>query len=220
MISVVIPVGPAPSHKRWLGDCLESIWAQTMAPGEVLLIDDMAGLDLADNRLRVYRNPWISGVAHSFNFGISLARCECIFMIGSDDIMYPKCLEECWKTYMVNKQVDGYYYTGIEYMDDRADKFQTAPCNSAMVTKGLWKMTGGFPIQSSAGANDCALISILMKHLPRVLIPVSGGIPLVKIRTHTEQFTSKPAYWQGVIMNIRDYLTKEWKPTQWGRYVP
>jgi glycosyltransferase involved in cell wall biosynthesis len=220
MISVVIPVGPAPGHTRWLKECLDSVWAQTMQPSEVLLIDDMANLDLADNRLRVHRNPWICGVAHSYNFGVSLARSECVFMIASDDLLYPKCLEECWRTYQVNNQKDAYYYVGVEYMDDRQDKFQTVPCNTAMVTKRLWKLTGGFPIQSSHGANDAALISIMIRHMSGLLIPVAHGTPLAKMRTHSDQFTSKPAYWQGIIMETRNHLTTEWKEPQWGRYIP
>lgn len=43
-ITIAIPVGPRPSHQRWLGEALESIRNQTQAPNEVLLIDDMAGL--------------------------------------------------------------------------------------------------------------------------------------------------------------------------------
>lgn len=47
-ITVLVPVGPSQANKRWLGECLASVAAQTRTADEVLLIDDMAGLAPAD----------------------------------------------------------------------------------------------------------------------------------------------------------------------------
>lgn len=47
-ITVVVPVGPFASNKRWLPECLESIKAQTRQPDELILIDDMADLGPGD----------------------------------------------------------------------------------------------------------------------------------------------------------------------------
>jgi glycosyltransferase involved in cell wall biosynthesis len=47
-ISVVIPVGPKPSHKQWLKECIDSVMNQTVLPQELLLIDDMGHINLRD----------------------------------------------------------------------------------------------------------------------------------------------------------------------------
>jgi glycosyltransferase involved in cell wall biosynthesis len=219
-ITVVIPVGPAPHHQQWLHECLDSMRAQTRQPNEVLLIDDMADLSPElvrhDAGWRVWRSPWRLDVPNAFNVGVGLARNDLVFMVGADDWLEPNCLELCITAWEKNKNRDAYYYVGVRYTDGRED--QTVPCNGAMVTKGLWRMTGGFPPESASGACDAALISILMKHHPRLLIPVADGVPLYNYRVHTESDTGvRGGSWQGVILPTRDILTRTWVQPHWGR---
>lgn len=47
-ISVVIPVGPDPIYLDYLPECLDSIYAQTYLPLDIVLVDDGANLDEAD----------------------------------------------------------------------------------------------------------------------------------------------------------------------------
>lgn len=47
-ISVCIPIGPKPSHKQWLKECIDSVMAQTVLPTELILIDDQAHINLRD----------------------------------------------------------------------------------------------------------------------------------------------------------------------------
>lgn len=217
MISVAIPVGPKPSHRRWLGECIDSVRHQTMPTDDILLIDDMAGLKPLDG-VRIWRAPWLLGVPGAFNAGVSLAHNQCVYMLGSDDWMEPQCLEECWRAYEANRRRDAYYYTGIRYTDGRADPVQTVPCNCAMVTKGLWRQTGGFPPETGTGACDAALISHLWGS--DLLVPVADGRPLLNYRVHPETDTAGRAAWQGVILASRDILTRNWTEPQWGRYEP
>lgn len=211
-----------------------SLAFQTRPPDEVLLIDDMHGLpnvfryDGGEDRETGYRSsypvrtwfsPWRLGVAHAFNMGIALAENELVFMLGADDRLLPNCLHEVWRVYEKLHRQDAYYWVGVEYSDDREEKHQFAPCGAAAVTKGLWRFTGGFPVEASTGASDSALVSILWKHHLELLVGV--GVerePLYWYRVHDQSDTASKGPWQGVILGTRDLVTAEWKEPAWGRY--
>ncbi len=227
-ITVAIPVGPEKHHQAYLEECLASVAEQTVKPDEVLLIDDMAGLPWRmdcrqgsfppqeDYVVNVWRSPWRLGVGQAFNFGVALAENDLVFMLGGDDKLLPRCLEECLAAYEKHHRTDRYYGVGVEYSDDREDQYLL--CNAAMVTKGFWKLTGGFPLESASGAPDAALISILsVNGLPSSVI-VNETEPLYWYRVHDECDTAQRGPWQGVIIETRDLLTKLWKPPAWGRY--
>lgn len=222
MITVAIPVGPRREDMRYLSECLESVHRQTKPPEEILLVDDMAGLHPEDfPDCRITRLPWRMGVPGAFNAGVACAKTDAVFMLGADDLLEPTCLAACWAAFEANKRQDAYYYIGITYSDDREDKTQTVPCNAAMVTKGLWRKTGGFAPEASAGANDAALISVLMVHMPEALVAVKNGEPLMTYRVHNQSLTGRRGQdWQGIILATRDRLTKEWQAPEWGRTAP
>lgn len=216
MITVAIPVGPYPANKRWLDEALYSVYEQTHRPDEVLIVDDMAGIEDNYYGTRVWYSPWRLGVAHAFNMGVALARNDLVFLMGSDDTLEPKCLERCIKEWEKNNKKDAYYYTGIRYMDN--DEKQGLACGYALVTKGLWRKTGGFPVESAVGAPDAAFVSILMVHHKGSLVQVAGGVPLVNYRRHNESDTAGRLPWQGAILETRDVLTNTWKKPEWPRY--
>lgn len=224
-VTVVIPVGPNEANKRWLGDCIKSVYNQTQRPDEVLIIADGCKVDHEippwinwskwTNNFRVWETPWQSGVAHAFNFGIGLARNELVFMLGSDDYLAPDCLEQCVNVWEKNKRQDAYYWVGVEYLDEREDKKQFLPCNAAMVTKEFWKWCGGFPPETASGAPDAALISMLWNpKYSKKLVGVNSNKPLYYVRTHPGSDTSKRGPWQGVILQTRDILTASFKPNE------
>jgi hypothetical protein len=237
-VTVSIPVGPFPANKRWVLDAVDSVRRQTVPAGEILLIDDMAGFDLGsfdhfpreddsgvvvidDKRhiltgCHVYAAPWRLGVAHAFNFGVALAANDLVFMLGSDDTLEPECIERCLAEWERQGQRDGYYYVALRYMD--TGEVQTVPCNAAMVTKGLWKATGGFAPESAIGAPDAAFISTLMVHSPSSLIPVTSAGALYWYRRHPDTDTAGRGLWQAPILEVRSRLTADWKPPAWGRY--
>ncbi len=227
-LAVVVPVGPFPANQRWLIPCLESIAAQTLKPAEVILVDDMAGLDemgcivtLQEAGIPVvcWRSPWRLGVAHAFNVGVSLAGTERALMLGSDDLLGPEALAACDAAWKKRPVPLGYYWLDVEYLD--TGEQQSVPCNAAMVTKALWRHTGGFPVESAVGAPDAALLSIMMgaKGKAGEIIRVPAARPQYFYRRHTETDTaSQQRNFGGVILPIRDALTRTWKSPQWGRY--
>ena len=210
-VTVVVPVGPSEANKRWLTECLSSVITQTYHVDEILLIDDGADLSEMDG-FRIWKTPWRSGVAHAFNFGVGLAKNDLVFMLGSDDYLHKDCIHYCVKAWERNRKLDAYYWVGVEYLDDRKDKTQFLPCGAAMVTKGFWEWSGGFPPETSTGASDAALISCLWgTRDSKKLVPVNEVRPLYYYRPHPESDTGKRAAWQGVILQTRDILTAEFK---------
>lgn len=159
-ITVTIPVGPYPENKRWLNECIESVKSQSVQPSEILIIDDQAHLRDIQG-VRIWKTPWLSGVPHAFNFGVALANNDLVFMLGSDDKLWPDCIKACWDVWQQEKDTRGYYYVGVQYS---TGEIQNTPCNAAMVHKDLWKATGGFPIESTIGMCDNMLFQIMVKH--------------------------------------------------------
>lgn len=216
-------MGPSAANRRWLFECLQSVKNQTRLPDEVLLVDDSGdkAVDLLFEpvrhmalpiNIRVWKSPWGLGVAHAFNCGVGEARHSLVFMLGSDDTLEPTCLEACYDEFMRTKDELAYYFVGVKYMD--TGELQTVPCHAAMVTKRLWMHTGGLPKEAATGASDAALISILMAHGPAAgrLRPVRDAAPLYNYRRHAETDTAGKAAWQGVILQTRDLVTREWQP--------
>jgi len=148
---------------------------------------------------------------------VALATYPLVMMLGADDQLKPDCLELVARTYEANNQADGYYWMGVEYNDGRPDQF--LPCGAAAVTQGLWRVSGGFPPQTSTGAADAALISLLSVHLPAMLVGVAvDHKPLYWYRVHGDSDTASLGTWQGVILSTRNLVTELWQPPAWGRY--
>lgn len=227
-ITVVIPVGPEKHHADYLDECLASLVTQTRQPDEVILIDDMHGLvpsfgsgsvdDSRGLRVQTWASPWRLGVAHAFNFGVALAENDLVFMLGADDVLAPTCLERCLSAYVDNQMADAYYWVDVEYNDGRT---QREPCGAAMVTKGLWRRTGGFPPEAASGASDAALISMLLGNdlADDLLIHVVSDKPLYGYRAHNQSDTAQRGPWQKIIIESRNLLTQQFKEPSWGRYV-
>ena len=230
---MTIPVGPNPTNKRWLDECIHSVLGQDCQADEILLIDDQAGLELTvqldenliqaaqtlwgdgerimnlPNKVRLWKTPWASGVAHAFNFGVALAHNDLVVMLGSDDLLQPWALSDLKKTYEKWNEPLGYYWFDVEYMDTA--ETQHLPCHGAAITKQLLKHTGGFPVESAIGQPDTMLISIMLAH-PEAgrLISVDSETPPYRYRRHAESDTgTRPPFPFSV---VRDILTERWTP--------
>lgn len=219
-ISVVIPVGPSEANKRWLAECLDSVRAQTHQAAQILLIDDQAGLTPYDvvGHADIWRTPWLSGVAHSFNFGVALASEWLVVLLGSDDLLAPHALADLAATWDHVKDPLGYYGMKVKYIDNREE--QDIPCGGAMVTKDLWRHTGGFPVQAAVGASDTMLLSIMMGNSPAAgniyRVPViNGDGPHYLYRRHPDTDTAvNYSRFESEITTIRDRLTRDWRPAR------
>jgi glycosyltransferase involved in cell wall biosynthesis len=213
-ITITIPVGPHLSNVRWLDACLASLDAQTVQPAEVLLIDDGANLKMRPYlhpALHIYTPPWRLGVAHAFNFGVALAENEAVIMLGSDDLLFPEAVELAYAAYLGYGDPLGYLYFGVQYSDGG---MQNYPCNAALVTKELWKLTGGFPVEGAIGGCDTLLISRMMVaggelgHLLSIHDAVGG--PLYWCRRHPETETERGrGLWSPIVAQVRNLLIAE-----------
>lgn len=241
-VTVLIPVGPYEVYKRWLGECLESVKAQTMQPSEFLIVDDMADIKFSELRplwdrsvvcnredfqgrrfltehkvdvATLWLAPWRIGDVGAFNCGVALAKNDLVFLLSCDDTLEPDCIEQCYAEWTANKQRDAYYWVANHYMDGQPD--QALPFSAGMVTKGLWRETGGFPVEATGCGGDAALHSILLTYLPDRLVKVAGGRPLYNVRVHAESETAKAGPWLGIMGEVRGLLTKQWQSPKWGR---
>jgi glycosyltransferase involved in cell wall biosynthesis len=223
-VSVVVPIGPSEANKRWLDECVLSVSNQTWNRPDkggvhLTVVDDMADASLhmipSDLAYSVWKSPWYLGVAHAFNIGVAVSPTELVFMLGSDDWLEPECIEACVEEYNA-KHGDPYAYfsVGVRYLD--TGETQDLACHAAMVSKSLWRRTGGLPIQASTGASDAALLSIMLGNYPRAgrIWKVADGKPLYNYRRHNETDTASKGAWQGVILETRHLVTLEWKPRQ------
>lgn len=224
MITVAIPVGPNPKACRWLDEAIGSVLAQS-TPCNLLILDDMHGVGdphcpaINWNRTRIWRSPWRLGVAHAFNFCVALAPDDEVLMLGADDTLEPDAVEvymkaSSWDSPEVRDHT--YYSLPVRYMVD--DHVQFEPCNAAVVSKGLWRSTGGFPVESASGAPDAAFLSQIWNSTTFMIKSIADR-PLYNYRSHPDTDTASKGPWQGVILETRNLLTELFTPyPHWGRY--
>jgi len=216
MITVCMPVGPQSYYKRYVQEAIDSVKAQTLPAAELLIIDDMAGLPDSPD-YRIWRAPWRLGLPAVANLGIALSKTELVFQMSCDDKLHPDCLKYCWREWLRRKDPLGYYWVDTEYSTGEK---QSLPHGNAMVTKTLWRRTGGFAPELSIGACDSAFISILLAHPGKAgnLYRVESPYPLYWHREYPEQYTKQQIVGPSTILEVRGIITKRWAPPQWGRY--
>ena len=218
-IGVCIPVGPYPVYKRHLAECLESVRRQTLPAADVVLVDDMAGLDPAEYPdCRIWRSPWRLGIPAVANVGYALALPDLVFQLSCDDRLMPNCLEMLARAWERWRDPLGFYWVDIEYSTGEK---QALPCGHAMIHKQLWRHTGGYPPESGVGACDHIFVNMLMEH-PEAgrLYHVDGG-PLYWHREHAEQYTRHQNVSPSTIADVRSSFSLRWQvPDNWGRYEP
>ncbi len=228
MITVTIPVGPFAANKRWLDECVASVIEQDDPPTEILFIGDQASIDWhvfipkirelvrvklyePPYRMQVncWETPWLSGVAHAFNFGVALAVNEHVVMLGSDDLLEPWAIGDLKAAIAKYRDPYGYYFYDVKYMD--TGEVQDLPCNGAAVTKALWAKNGGFPPESAVGAPDTMLISIMMGNGRDAgnLRHIDSNAPPYLYRRHDETDTATRPRIE--LTGIRDILTSTWR---------
>jgi len=217
-ISVVIPVGPRSHNVRWLNEAIESTLEQFRPRDRIILV--VNGREKPSNLPRTVRIETLSvpcslGVPISFNIGVAVSSTELCILMGSDDRLLSGCLDaarEAWTRY---KDPLGYYYLGVEYSDGQV---QNTPCHAAMVTKTLWKHTGGFAPESAVGACDTMFVSSLLQAKQRGLFKGDfyqvDSVPRYWWRVHPEAETSggRDVRWFPIIGQVRDLLTDIYQP--------
>lgn len=220
-ITIVVPVGPDPVYKKYLSECLDSIRTQMQDEDEIIIVDDKAKLIDDKEFISSWKptveqyivNPWLLGCAASWNIGVARAKNNLVLLAGSDDKLLPGALDALRKAHKNNNYRDAWYNLTVNLQDGT----QTSVFNNAAaVTKGLWNLTGGFPVSAGVGGPDALLISILLKHMPDRLIQVEEGKSYYWCRQHPAQDTLRQAaFFSGEIVSIRNRETVRWKQPEW-----
>ena len=130
-IAVVIP---AYNAARFLPRCLESVYAQTLKPEEVIVVDDGSTDNTAalatELGAKVIGRP-NGGLSAARNTGIRGASCEWIALLDADDLWAPEKLERqaaCVRPDTV------LVYTGIRIFDDHGVR-KELPAEDAISAK-------------------------------------------------------------------------------------
>jgi glycosyltransferase involved in cell wall biosynthesis/O-antigen/teichoic acid export membrane protein len=133
-ISVVIP---AYNAARFLPRCLESIFAQTLKPAEIIVVDDgstdnSAAL-AAELGARVVRRP-NGGISAARNMGIQNASSEWIALLDADDLWAPEKLER--QAALIRPETV-LVYTGIRFFDDKGIRDERLAIDPILANKML-----------------------------------------------------------------------------------
>ena len=224
-ITVVIPVGPTPEACAYLPQAIESV-AESAIPPALWLIDDMHNIGAHDGcrsareYAEVHRNAWNLGVGASFNVGVSVAPTEHVLLLGADDWLEPDAIAKASATIEANPIENAYYWYRVRYSDDRAEKDQGQPCGAAVVTKSLWRATGGFPVESAVGRSDVMFLGMLFGHpeLGSVVEIQDDGRPPYNYRVHDATHTASRAPWVRALDETAQAYWTTYQPPRWGRY--
>lgn len=161
-IAVSIPVF---NGEDFIARCLESVWAQTRSPDEIIVVDDGSTdrtpelLAKAGNRIKVHRTKNY-GLAAARNAGFSLAQSAYVAFLDADDYWPPNKLE-VYERYVRRFREAGLFYSdsycigsGNVYRRLHAGspgkntlfrllKNSFVASSSAMVKRDVWKEVGG-----------------------------------------------------------------------------
>lgn len=223
-IAVIVPVGPRDYHREYLPEFVRSVEQQTMTPAEVVFIDDGGGLLEGTSRLEaptvgtckthIIRNRWNLGVAASMNVGIGSTSYDLAIMACADDMLLPRCVELCWKAWEREKNPLGYYFFGLRYSGTGEE--QNTPCGAAMVTRELWRRSGGFPPQCAVGAADHIFLHGMLlasrnDRLDVKFLRVSDEI-VYWYRRHTTANSETSRNCWPAIEAVKDWYGSKWQP--------
>jgi glycosyltransferase involved in cell wall biosynthesis len=155
-ISVIIPVWNA---ERYLASALESVRAQTLAPLEIIVVDDGStdgAKQIALGGGARYLLQEHKGVGAARNLGVQSAVGECVAFLDADDLWLPEKLERQWQYLQRHPEV-GVVFAAIEqFVSEDTPHVQrevnvrlgvhVAPLISTMLArKQCFEETGPFP---------------------------------------------------------------------------
>lgn len=131
LVSVIVPTR---DRAALLARALRSVLGQTYDRFEVLVVDDGSEEDiaavagaLADDRIRVLRQPRNLGVAAARNRGLKEARGELVAFLDSDDRWMPHKLERQVAILRRRPPKVGLVYSGVAAEDERGERTLTVP---------------------------------------------------------------------------------------------
>jgi len=110
LVTVIIPTY---NRRRWIGECLDSVKAQTYQNIETLVIDDCSTDGTVDwlretsdyGFAKIHVQPKNGGASVARNTGIEIARGELIAFIDSDDLLAPNHIEKAVQTFQSQEKI-------------------------------------------------------------------------------------------------------------------
>ena len=110
LVTIIIPTF---NRRRWIGECLDSVRAQTYPNIETLVIDDCSTDDTVQwlqsnpdySFANVHVQPRNGGASVARNTGIELAQGELIAFIDSDDLLAPNHIEKAVAVFNTHENI-------------------------------------------------------------------------------------------------------------------
>jgi glycosyltransferase involved in cell wall biosynthesis len=107
LVTIIIPTY---NCRRWIGECLDSVTAQTYPHVETLVVDDGSNDGTVEwlrseprySFARVHIQPKNGGASEARNAGIRLARGRLVAFIDSDDALEPEHISTAVETFRQN----------------------------------------------------------------------------------------------------------------------
>jgi glycosyltransferase involved in cell wall biosynthesis len=128
-VATVSAIIPTYNHAGFLPGALESVFAQTCCPLEVIVVDDGSTDETAEvlrvyeGRIRVLRQA-NRGVAAARNAGAAMALGELLAFLDADDAWLPSKLERQAARFDVESGI-GLVHCGVEEVDGRGRQLRT-----------------------------------------------------------------------------------------------
>lgn len=136
-------------NPNYLDYALKSVFMQTVAPNQVVLVLDgpvgenlMGVVERYKNKfpsLEVYPQEINQGLSSALNIGLTKCRNEIVFRMDTDDVCYPERFEELLKEYNENPQLEivGSFATMIDEEGNEI-KLMTVPQSEQEIYKKVW----------------------------------------------------------------------------------
>ena len=153
-ISVIVY---AYNHERFIGECLDSLLAQTRLPDEIVVCDDastdatgdiVARYAAAHAIIRHARHPANIGMHRNANFGLRQATGDLVTSLGGDDRWLPRKLEREAEA-LARHPSAGAAYSGVVVIDEEGNP-----------TGDVWAHPG-----AAAGEPEDLLVRVFAKRL-------------------------------------------------------
>ena len=184
LVSVIIPVY---NGARFLRAALESVFAQTYRPLEVIVVDDGSADDsgvIAQNFPEVrYVRQQNEGVAAARNNGIEIARGEFLAFLDQDDLWTPEKLK-VQVDYLLNHPELGYTLTHQQFFLEpgttlppwfRKELLTTVHpgwvLGTLVVRRTVFEQVGGFATGYSAANDSDWFFRAKAAEIPMIVVP-------------------------------------------------
>jgi glycosyltransferase involved in cell wall biosynthesis len=124
-VSVIIPLY---NHERYVGHALESVFAQSAQPLEIIVVDDgscdgsvavVRALAVARPEIVFWSHP-NQGAHYTLNAAIHRARGEFVAILNSDDAYHPERLADCLQVFRDDPGV-AVVTTALNFVDEQGD---------------------------------------------------------------------------------------------------